>query len=58
MLAVIGLFFMFPTILAFRRGHPHKWLLFVGNCILGVTCVGWFVLSVIAATCHPERRSA
>lgn len=37
-----------PTIIAFRRGHPNRWLIFVGNFILGGTGIGWFVMLIWA----------
>lgn len=43
--AIIGfLIFMLPTLVAFIRGNPHKWLIFLlnilGSWFLGV---GWFL---------------
>lgn len=29
-----------PTIIAFRRGHPNRWLIFVGSFVLGGTGIG------------------
>jgi hypothetical protein len=44
---VLGwVFYLLPTILAFRRRHPDRWLIGVTNLILGATGVGWVVALV------------
>lgn len=40
---VIGLVILFiPTFIAFRRGHPNRWPIFLVNLIFGGTGLGWF----------------
>ncbi|WP_192799277.1 superinfection immunity protein [Brucella tritici] len=37
-----------PTIVAFRRQHPNRWLIFVVNFAFGGTVVGWIAALVWA----------
>lgn len=37
-----------PTIVAFRRQHPNRWLIFVVNLAFGGTVVGWIAALVWA----------
>ena len=34
--------FFFPTFIAFWRGHPNRWLIFLINAVFGATVIGWF----------------
>lgn len=46
-LGLIGLVLYFiPTIIAFRRNHPNKWIIFLVNFILGATIIGWIAALV------------
>lgn len=45
MLAVI---YAIPTIVAFRRNHPNRWLILVINMAFGGTIIGWGVALVWA----------
>jgi hypothetical protein len=37
-----GLIFILPTIIAFSRGHVHRWWILLLNFALGGTGVAWF----------------
>jgi hypothetical protein len=43
--AVAGLLslvlFFLPTIIAFRRDHRNRWVIFLINLVFGVTILGW-----------------
>ena len=41
-------FFFLPTIIAFRREHEYKWIIFVINFVLGGTGLGWLIAIVWA----------
>jgi hypothetical protein len=34
-------FYVLPTIIAFRRHHPNRWLIAAINVFLGATGIGW-----------------
>jgi T4 superinfection immunity protein len=38
---VIGLVYILPNIVAFRRDHPNRWLILVINLAFGGTIIGW-----------------
>lgn len=38
----IGIYFL-PTIIAFYRGHPNRWVIFVINFAFGLTMFGWLI---------------
>jgi hypothetical protein len=38
---IIGLVYILPSIVAFRRDHPNRWLILVINLAFGGTIVGW-----------------
>lgn len=38
---VIGLVYILPSIVAFRRDHPNRWLILVINLAFGGTIIGW-----------------
>ena len=37
-----------PTIIAFARGHPNRWVILGINFFLGATGIGWFVAMIWA----------
>lgn len=47
-IAVILVVIFVPTIVAFRRQHPNRWLIFVVNLAFGGTVVGWVAALVWA----------
>ena len=48
LILVILLVVFIPTIVAFRREHPNRWLIFVVNLAFGGTVVGWVAALVWA----------
>jgi Superinfection immunity protein len=38
---IIGLVYILPSIVAFRRDHPNRWLILVINLAFGSTIIGW-----------------
>ena len=36
-----GTIYLIPTIVAFLRGHPNRWLIMVINVAFGGTVIGW-----------------
>jgi len=40
---LIGTIYILPSILAFRRNHPNRWIIFVINIAFGGTIIGWGV---------------
>ena len=38
---IIGLIYILPSIMAFRRDHPNRWLILVINLAFGGTIIGW-----------------
>lgn len=45
---VIGIIYIAPTIVAFRRNHPNRWIIMVINVAFGGTIIGWGVAMVWA----------
>lgn len=44
----VGLILMIPTIIAFYRNHPNRWLIGAINAVFGPTLLGWLVCLVWA----------
>jgi hypothetical protein len=40
---IIGLVYILPSIVAFRRDHPNRRLIFVINLAFGGTSIGWVI---------------
>jgi len=40
---IIGLIYILPSIVAFQRDHPNRWLILVINLAFGGTIIGWGV---------------
>lgn len=40
---IIGIIYIAPSILAFRRDHPNRWIILVINVAFGGTIIGWGV---------------
>ena len=38
--------YMLPTIIAFRRKHPNRWIIALINFFFGVTFIGWILALV------------
>lgn len=47
-LAIAGLIYIAPSIVAFRRNHPNRWIILVINMAFGGTVIGWGVALVWA----------
>lgn len=45
---VIGIIYIAPTIVAFRRNHPNRWIIMVVNVAFGGTIIGWGIAMVWA----------
>lgn len=52
---VIQIYF-FPTYLAVRRKHPHRWAIFVLNLFFGVTLLGWVGAIIWSLLFHSEKK--
>ncbi len=52
-LMVVGLaalaIYLLPSIVAFSRGHPNRWIIMVINVAAGVTVLGWLLTLVWSA---------
>jgi hypothetical protein len=40
---IIGIIYVMPSIVAFRRDHPNRWIILVINIAFGGTIIGWGV---------------
>lgn len=47
-LAILGVVYIVPSIVAFRRNHPNRWIILVINLAFGGTIIGWGVALVWA----------
>jgi hypothetical protein len=45
---IIGLVYIAPSIVAFRRNHPNRWIILVINIAFGETIIGWGIALVWA----------
>ncbi|MGY4155605.1 hypothetical protein ACVINW_001447 [Bradyrhizobium sp. USDA 4461] len=45
---VIGIIYIAPTIVAFQRNHPNRWVILVINIAFGGTIIGWGIAMVWA----------
>lgn len=45
---VIGIIYIAPSIVAFRRNHPNRWIILVINVAFGGTIIGWGIAMVWA----------
>jgi hypothetical protein len=54
-LAVLFVFYWYPTLLASKRHHRDKGSIFVVNLFFGWTFIGWVVALVWAASGNVER---
>lgn len=56
LVVLLGAGFFLPTILAFRREHPNRWLIFVLNVAFGATFVGWVIALIWALNAAHKPR--
>ncbi|QQO18612.1 superinfection immunity protein [Bradyrhizobium diazoefficiens] len=45
---IIGIIYVAPSIVAFRRNHPNRWIIMVINVAFGGTIIGWGIAMVWA----------
>jgi hypothetical protein len=45
---IIGIIYIMPSIVAFRRNHPNRWIILVINVAFGGTLIGWGIALVWA----------
>lgn len=45
---IAGIIYIVPSIMAFRRDHPNRWIILVINIAFGTTIIGWGVALVWA----------
>jgi len=52
---IVGLIWiaLLPTIIAFRRRHPHRWLILVINVLFSATGIGWIIALIWALNSLP-----
>ena len=43
--------YLIPTVIAFRKGHPKRGLIFLVNLLLGITVLG-YIGAMLWATAH------
>lgn len=42
-LIILGLIYIIPSVIAFSRGHPNRWIILLVNIVFGGTILGWGV---------------
>lgn len=45
---IAGIIYIIPSIVAFRRDHPNRWIILVINVAFGSTIIGWGIALVWA----------
>jgi hypothetical protein len=45
---IAGIIYIIPSIVAFRRNHPNRWVILVINLAFGGTIIGWGIALVWA----------
>ncbi|WP_213736029.1 superinfection immunity protein [Bradyrhizobium sp. dw_411] len=45
---IVGIIYIMPSIVAFRRNHPNRWIILVINIAFGGTVIGWGIALVWA----------
>jgi hypothetical protein len=45
---IAGIIYIMPSIVAFRRNHPNRWIILVINVAFGGTIIGWGIAMVWA----------
>jgi hypothetical protein len=51
---IVGMIYIAPSIVAFRRDHPSRWIILVINLAFGGTIIGWGV--ALAWALHAVHR--
>ena len=44
-IVIFGAIYFIPTIVAFEKGHPNRWVILIINSFFGATFFGWIILS-------------
>jgi Superinfection immunity protein len=52
---LVFMIYSLPTIIAFRRNHAYKWVIFAINLAFGASGLGWLVALVWAI--YPQNKS-
>ena len=45
---IAGVIYIMPSIIAFRRSHPNRWIILIINVAFGGTIIGWGIALVWA----------
>jgi hypothetical protein len=45
---IVGIIYIMPSIVAFRRNHPNRWIILIINVAFGGTVIGWGITLVWA----------
>jgi hypothetical protein len=45
---IAGIIYIMPSIVAFRRNHPNRWIILIINVAFGGTLIGWGIALVWA----------
>ncbi|MET9529355.1 MULTISPECIES: superinfection immunity protein [unclassified Streptomyces] len=53
---VLVALYLLPSLIAFNRGVQHRWLILLGNLVLGGTLIGWLVALYFATRKTPESH--
>jgi hypothetical protein len=51
---ILGVVYIVPSIVAFRRNHPSRWIILVINIAFGGTIIGWGI--ALAWALHAVHR--
>jgi len=57
-LLIAGIIYIMPSIIAFRRNHPNRWIILVINIAFGGTIIGWGIALVWAMRAAHRTGSA
>lgn len=59
-LLIAAVIFIMPTIVAFYRGHPNRWVIMLINVVFGATLLGWLASLIWAlhGVHRPKEGSA
>jgi hypothetical protein len=55
---IVGIIYILPSIIAFRRNHPNRWIILVINVAFGGTIIGWGIALVWAMRAAHQVGSA
>ncbi|MEH2566729.1 superinfection immunity protein [Bradyrhizobium sp. AZCC 2289] len=45
---IVGIIYIMPSIVAFRRDHPNRWIIALINIVFGSTIIGWGIAMIWA----------